>query len=134
MSLIYLPLRENFLFLVQESKARQNFPRNEHFSPSLTYTYLWVSEGKKCLFFRKCCVPCLLEAPILRFALLPYYWRYALFQKPYFFLRTVRTILLSNVPWNKNFFVLCGMIAVLFPRNMDFLLLNGKWKVISSKM
>ena len=38
MSLIYLPLREDFLFLVQENKARQKFPKNKHFLPSLTHT------------------------------------------------------------------------------------------------
>ena len=32
--------------------------------------------GKKCSFFGKFCVLCLLETPILRFLLLPYYERY----------------------------------------------------------
>ena len=51
----------------QESKARQNFPK--------TNTYVCVSGGKKCLFFGNFGVLCFLEAPVFRFALLPYYRR-----------------------------------------------------------
>ena len=36
-------------------------------------TYVCVSGGKKCSFFVKFGVLCLLETPILRFAPLPYY-------------------------------------------------------------
>ena len=38
-------------------------------------SYVCVSGGKKCSFFGKFGVLCLLETPILRFALLPYYRR-----------------------------------------------------------
>ena len=38
-------------------------------------TYVCVSGGKKCSFFRKFGVLCFLETPVLRFALLPYYRR-----------------------------------------------------------
>ena len=40
-----------------------------------THTYVCVSRGKKCLFFRNICVLCFLETPVLRFALLAYYRR-----------------------------------------------------------
>ena len=39
-------------------------------------TYVCVSGGKKCSFFGKFGVLCLLETPVLRFALLPYYRRF----------------------------------------------------------
>ena len=39
-------------------------------------TYVCVSGGKKCMFFRNFDVLCFLETPVLRFALLPYYRRY----------------------------------------------------------
>ena len=41
-------------------------------------TYVCVSRGKKCLFFRNFDVLCFLETPVLRFALLPYYRRESL--------------------------------------------------------
>ena len=31
----------------------QNFPKNQHFLPPDTHTYMCVSEGKKCYFFGK---------------------------------------------------------------------------------
>ena len=46
--------------LYHENKARQ---------------ILCVSGGKKCSFFWKFDVPCFLKTPVLRFTLLPYYWR-----------------------------------------------------------
>ena len=39
-------------------------------------TYVRISEGKKCSFFRKFDVLFFLETPVLRFVLLPYYRRY----------------------------------------------------------
>ena len=36
---------------------------------------VWISWGKKCLFFGKFCVLFFLETPVLSFVLLPYYWR-----------------------------------------------------------
>ena len=32
---------------------RQNFPKNKHFLPSDTHTYVYLLGGKKCLFFVK---------------------------------------------------------------------------------
>ena len=43
----------------QKKQRTPNFPKNE----------------KKCSFFGKFGVLCFLETPVLRFALLPYYWR-----------------------------------------------------------
>ena len=57
----------------QKNKARQIF-QNKHFLPPDTHTYVCVSEGRKCSFFGKLGVLCFLEALVLRFALLPYYW------------------------------------------------------------
>ena len=57
---------------VSRKQDTPNFPKNEHFLPPDTHTYVWVSEGKKCSFFRKFGVLCFLETPILRFALLLY--------------------------------------------------------------
>ena len=53
----------------QESKAHQ-ISISKHFLP-----HLCVSEGKKCSFFGKFDVLCFLQAPILRFTLLPHYRR-----------------------------------------------------------
>ena len=76
-----------------------NFPKNEYFLPPDTHTHIrnvcssenfacfvllkrpfWVcvSGGTKCSFFGKFDVLCFLETPVLRFALLPYYWRFLL--------------------------------------------------------
>ena len=52
-----------------------NFPKNEHFLPPDTPTYVRVPGGKKCLFFGKFGVVCFLETPFSRFTLLPYYRR-----------------------------------------------------------
>ena len=43
-----------------------NFPKNEHFLPPNMHTYVRVSSGKKCSFFRKFDVLCLLEKPVFR--------------------------------------------------------------------
>ena len=37
----------------QENKARRIFRTNEHFLPPDTHTHVFISEGKKCSFFRK---------------------------------------------------------------------------------
>ena len=58
----------------QENKTRQIF-RKTNISYLLIRTYVCVSGGKNCSFFRKFGVPCFLETPVLRFALLPYYRR-----------------------------------------------------------
>ena len=52
-----------------------NFSKNEHLLPSDTHTYVSVSGGKKCQFFKKFSMLCFLRTPVLRFALLPYYRR-----------------------------------------------------------
>ena len=56
---------------VSRKQSTPNFSKNEHFLPPDTYTYVCVSGGKKCSFFRKFGVLCFLEAPVLGFALLP---------------------------------------------------------------
>ena len=61
----------------QEKKSTPNVPRDEHFFPPDTYTYVCVSGCKKCSFFGKFGMLCFLETPVLRFALLPYYPRIA---------------------------------------------------------
>ena len=43
------------------------------FTRRLHDVFTCLSEGKKCSFFGKFGVLCLLETPVLRFALLPYY-------------------------------------------------------------
>ena len=63
---------------VSGKQSTSNFPKNEHFLPSDAHTYVWVSVGKKCLFFGKFCVLCFLETPVLRCSLLPYYRRVSL--------------------------------------------------------
>ena len=40
-----------------------NFPKNEHFLPPGTHTYVCVSEGKKCSFFGKFGLLCFLVTP-----------------------------------------------------------------------
>ena len=57
--------------MFQESKARQNFQK-----ANISYKYVCVSRGKKCLSFGNFGVLCFLETPVLRFALLPYYRRF----------------------------------------------------------
>ena len=60
---------------VSRKQSTSSFPKNEHFLLSDTHTYVCVSAGKKCSFFRKLDVLCFLETPVLRFALLPSYRR-----------------------------------------------------------
>ena len=45
----------------------------DYISRKYTCTYLYVSGGKKCSFFRKFGALCFIETPVLRFAILPYY-------------------------------------------------------------
>ena len=58
---------------VSRKQSMSNFPKNKHFLPPDTHTYVCVSGGKKGLFFRKFKVLCSLETPVFRFTLLPYY-------------------------------------------------------------
>ena len=52
------------------------FKKTKHGKFSEKQTFLiYVCVRKKCYFFRKFGVPCFLETPVLRFALLPYYQR-----------------------------------------------------------
>ena len=60
---------------VSRKESTPNFLKNEHFLPPDTHTCVCVTEGKKCLFFGKFGVLCLLETPVLRLALLAYYRR-----------------------------------------------------------
>ena len=57
---------------VTRKQGTPHFPKNQHFLPPDKHTCVYVSEVKKCLFFRIFGVPCFLETPVLRFALLPY--------------------------------------------------------------
>ena len=50
--------------------------KSKHFLPPDTHTCVYVSGGKKCLFFGHFGVLSLLETPVLRFALLPYSRRF----------------------------------------------------------
>ena len=59
----------------QENKARQIFRKMNISYPLIMHTYVCVSVGKKCSFFRKFDVLCFLATPVLRFALSPYYRR-----------------------------------------------------------
>ena len=59
----------------QENKARQIF-RKTNISYPLIRTRTCAYRGKKCSFFGKFDVPCFLEKPVLRFALLLYYRRF----------------------------------------------------------
>ena len=61
--------------VVSRKQSTPNFPKNKHFFPLDTHTCVCVSGGKKCSFFGKFGRLCLLETPVLRFALLPYYRR-----------------------------------------------------------
>ena len=60
--------------VLPENKARQIF-RKTNISPE-TYTYVYLSGGKKCSFFGKFGMLCFLVTLVLRFAILPYYRRY----------------------------------------------------------
>ena len=72
--------RANLLTGLSRKQSTPNFPRNEHFLPPDTHTYVCVSGrcvsgGKKCSFFEQFGVFCFIETPVLRFPLLPYYRR-----------------------------------------------------------
>ena len=65
--------RANLKTGVSRKQSAPKFPKNNYFLPPDTHTHVYVSGGKKCLFFRNFGVLCFLETPVLRFALLPYY-------------------------------------------------------------
>ena len=59
---------------VARKQIRPNFPKNEYlFTP--WYAHVCVSGVKKCSLFGKFGMICFLQAPVLRFALLPHYRR-----------------------------------------------------------
>ena len=58
---------------VSRKQSRPIFPENKRLLPPDTHAYVCVSSGKKCSFLGKIGVLCLLETPILRFALSYYY-------------------------------------------------------------
>ena len=60
---------------VLRKQSPPNYPKNEHFLPPDTHTYVRLSGGKKCSFYWKFGMLYFLETPCLRFARLPYYWR-----------------------------------------------------------
>ena len=51
------------------------FPKNKHFLPPDTHTYVRVSGDKKGLFFGNFGMLCFLETPVLRSVILSYYRR-----------------------------------------------------------
>ena len=55
-------------------RSTPNFPKNEYVLPPNMYVRV-VSGGKKYSFLGKCRVLSFLDTPVLRFALLPYYYR-----------------------------------------------------------
>ena len=57
----------------KKKQSTPKFPENKRFLPPDTYMHVCVSGGKKCLFFGNFGVLCFLEAPVLKFALLPFY-------------------------------------------------------------
>ena len=65
---------------VFQKRSTLNVPKNKHFLPHDTHTYVCVSGGKRYSFFGKFGVLCFLETPVLRFALLPYYRRICVLQ------------------------------------------------------
>ena len=82
-----------------------NFPKNDYFLPLDKHTYVCVLGGKKCLFIGRFGVLCFLEAPAMRFALLPYYRRFV--QNSYCYLLDYRVGLnvvaiegVVSKPWN----------------------------------
>ena len=67
--------RANLKTGVSGKQSTSKFPKNKHFLPPDTHTYVCISGGKKYLFFGNFDVLCFPETPVLRFALLPYYER-----------------------------------------------------------
>ena len=59
----------------KKTKRAAKVSKNENFLPPDTHTYVCISEGKACSFFRKFGMLYFLETPVLRFTLLPYYRR-----------------------------------------------------------
>ena len=64
-----------FISGVSRNWSTSNFLKNEHFLPPDTHTYV-EGESKKYSLFWKFGIFCFFEASVLRFALLPYYWRF----------------------------------------------------------
>ena len=64
-------------------------------------TYVCVLGSKKCSFFGKFSLPCFLVTSILRFALLPYYRRIALFEQTLLAMHVVKQNLLNVSNENK---------------------------------
>ena len=60
---------------VTRKQSTPNVPKNEHFLPHDTHTYVCVSGDKKCAFSGKFGVLCFLVTSVLRFAVLPYLLR-----------------------------------------------------------
>ena len=58
---------------VRRKQSMPFFPKNEHFLPLDTHTYVCVSGSMKCLFFGKFGVLCFLLTSVFRFSILPYY-------------------------------------------------------------
>ena len=58
---------------VSRKQSMPKFPKNKHFLPPDTHTYVCISGGgEKCLFFGNFGVLCFPETSVLRFALLSY--------------------------------------------------------------
>ena len=79
------------------------FKSTEHAKSSEKRTFLhpWYAHvrelirGKKCSFFEKFGVLCFLETPVLRFALLPYYWRTSCYFQKLLYTESTSTLFLG---------------------------------------
>ena len=80
-----------------------------------TNILFFISSGKKCLFFRKFGVPCFLETPVLRFALLPHYRRLVVKIWNGYCVKSVRIRSFSD-PYQSK----CGKIRTRKILNTDF--------------
>ena len=80
-----------------------------------TNLLFFISRGKKCLFFRKFGVPCFLETPVLRFALLPHYRRLVVKIWNGYCVKSVRIRSFSD-PYQSK----CGKIRARQTLNTDF--------------
>ena len=70
--------RVNFKTSVTRKQRTPNFSKTNISYPPNTHMHVYISGGKKCLFFVKFDVLCFLVLPVLRFALFSYFRLYRL--------------------------------------------------------
>ena len=66
----------NFKTEITRIQSTSGFLKSEHFLPSDTGTYVCVLEDKKCLFFGKFGMLCILVTSVLRLFFLSYFQRF----------------------------------------------------------